>query len=273
MSATDRIRDLLPSLWRPEPEATDLLARLLIATGQPLDRANVAAGAIMQAHWARFADSALTSGYVSAYRKAARQKPLLPNDPAVDEHPYIDDLARLAGLLDLSPFTEPLDGRETVEEFRRRVKGTVRLWKEGLTTREALVEAARLALSGTDPRGVTIEEFADAPTRAVPVSVGTPDGLVGPLDRSAFDPATGTTDARQQINEITPEIDGSMVYGSTQDRQDAVRSFDGGTCTCAAHSDHNHVCVESVAHWRSPLLVLRVCSGPCSRLIFVGSRA
>lgn len=53
-------------------------------------------------------------------------------------------------------------------------------------------------------------------------------GLSGPLDRSAFDPATGTTDPRQQVNEITAEMDASQIYGSTSDRTEALRSFEGG---------------------------------------------
>ncbi|MEM1159774.1 MAG: hypothetical protein AAGJ28_02475 [Pseudomonadota bacterium] len=183
MGSIDRIRDLLPSLWRPEEESRDLIARLLAAAGLPLDRANKAAGDLMQAHWVRFADSALTSSYVGAYRKAAKQPPLIPGDKEVEEHPYIDDLARLAGLLDMAPFTDPLDGKETVEEFRRRIHGTVALWRNGLATKEALVGAARLALSGTDDRGVTIEEYADLPGKGIEVDPGWPDGLVGPLMR------------------------------------------------------------------------------------------
>ncbi|PZD74999.1 Leukotoxin [Acaryochloris thomasi RCC1774] len=47
------------------------------------------------------------------------------------------------------------------------------------------------------------------------------------LNRSVFDEHTGTENPRQQINEITTYIDGSMVYGSDQERADALRSNDG----------------------------------------------
>ncbi len=49
-----------------------------------------------------------------------------------------------------------------------------------------------------------------------------------PLNRSIFDPATGTTNARQQINTITAWLDGSMIYGSSTAVQQALRTLIGG---------------------------------------------
>lgn len=184
MAAADRIRDLLPSLWRPEPGGSDLLSALLGASGQGLDRARIEAGDTMQAHWVRFADSALLSPFVAASRREAGERPLLPGAPEVAAHPYLDDLARLAALLDLAPFTEPLDGRERVEDFRARILGTMALWKEGVGTRAAILGAARLALSGLPERAVQVEEFAPGAAIAQPVATeGAPDGMVGPLMR------------------------------------------------------------------------------------------
>jgi peroxidase len=68
---------------------------------------------------------------------------------------------------------------------------------------------------------------------AVPTSdpyfdpAGTGDALIY-LDRSAFDPATGSTSARQQINTVTSFIDASQVYGSDPVRAAWLRTFNGG---------------------------------------------
>jgi peroxidase len=54
--------------------------------------------------------------------------------------------------------------------------------------------------------------------------------------RSRFDATTGTStdNPRQQINEITSWIDGSMVYGSDQATADSLRTFSGGKLLTSA---------------------------------------
>jgi peroxidase len=78
---------------------------------------------------------------------------------------------------------------------------------------------------------------AGGATEAFDVPVPTGDPLFDPastgasliyLDRSAFDPRTGTRNARQQINTVTAFIDASQVYGSDAARADWLRTFHGG---------------------------------------------
>ncbi|HEY7090832.1 MAG TPA: peroxidase family protein, partial [Tepidisphaeraceae bacterium] len=54
------------------------------------------------------------------------------------------------------------------------------------------------------------------------------------LTRSVYDPTTGTTNPRQQLNVITSFLDGSMVYGSDSARDMALRTGVGGLLKTSA---------------------------------------
>ncbi|MEM7212864.1 MAG: peroxidase family protein [Pseudomonadota bacterium] len=56
-------------------------------------------------------------------------------------------------------------------------------------------------------------------------------GMMMPLERSAFDETTGIDGPREQVNEITAQMDASMFYGSSDHREGDVRSFSGGRLT------------------------------------------
>lgn len=62
-------------------------------------------------------------------------------------------------------------------------------------------------------------------------------GMMRLLERSAFDEDTGTDTPREQVNEITAQMDASMVYGSGDYRQSEVRSFAGGRLEVSAAPD------------------------------------
>ena len=267
MASAERLRDLLPSLWRPEPEAAadDLLAGLLRAGGRVIDTASVEAGDLMQSHWFRFADSALLSPYVARFRTKAGQKPLLPFDPDVDLHPYLDDLARLGGLLGLTPWTHPLESRETVEDFRRRIARMVALWKDGLGTKAALRAATLASLPVVDhtappglrERGFTVEERAPAaPVTLMAKPRGVPAELVGPLMRWRIDSGA--------VAATAPEIyiEGQAA-GSRRGRRDraagdrAVRSLRSASASASAlrapsrPARHWRCCLPSYPGWAS----------------------
>jgi hypothetical protein len=83
-----------------------------------------------------------------------------------------------------------------------------------------------------------------APPELFPISIPTGDPIFDPghtgtqtmmFMRSKYDPSTGTSasNPRQQINEITSYLDGSMVYGSDEGRALALRSSGGKLKTSA----------------------------------------
>jgi hypothetical protein len=80
----------------------------------------------------------------------------------------------------------------------------------------------------TDNSGQEFDIAANQPGDAF-----NPPGVI-PFTRSNFDPATGTTNPRQQINSVTSFIDGSQVYGSDAVTADKLRTHSGGLLKTSA---------------------------------------
>lgn len=110
--------------------------------------------------------------------------------------------------------------QETTERNDRQLTDMVWVWGQFLDHDLSLTEpdSAKDAFDIEVPEG---DPWFD-PMATGEVTIG--------LNRSLFDDATGNSvdDPRQQVNEITAWIDGSMVYGSSAETAAGLRSFTDG---------------------------------------------
>jgi hypothetical protein len=186
----------LPSAFAIQLKQRSLLTQHLLSVAGVLDRLNREAGDVMQSHWFDYADRAVNNPFF--LRSLALQKLGVPklSDPSVRHFPYIDDLGRLASLLKLPPWQEPIvqDGNsaatpETVETYRQRIARIVALYRNGLGTIEAMrrMTEAQLPVDVDAPperrdRPFDVEEFAAlATTQTILRVAGQPDDRLGPL--------------------------------------------------------------------------------------------
>lgn len=199
-----RIRDRLPSLWRPEPGATGLLPDLLEAIGRLIDQLDVEASDLLQARWVGTADAARWSRFFHRRRALAAAPAEAPpaSDDELESFPYLGDLPRLGSLLGLLPWPEPFPQRtsaseapslrpESVEHYRERLARIVAVYRNGLGTVAALRGIAEaelpvdlLAPAGLEDRPLEIVELtAGSPVLISALGRGAPRELVGPLMR------------------------------------------------------------------------------------------
>jgi hypothetical protein len=186
----------LPETFLLTLKQRSLLTLELIAVGSTLDRLSREASEVMQAHWFAYADRATFNPFFLRSRALQGLGIPAPAEPAVRRFPYIDDLGRLASLLSLPPWQEPVvqeggtpSAPETVETYRQRIARIVALYAHGLGTVEALrrMTEAQLPVDvDADPerrdRPFGVEELAPVTTGTVPVALpGQPTDRVGPL--------------------------------------------------------------------------------------------
>jgi hypothetical protein len=194
MPSFQNIRDRLAYLYRPEDNDRGLLTTWLRAVGTVMDRMSREADDVMRSHWYPYADLASFHPYFLKTRILQKADPLVPqpSDPVVRLFPYVQDLARLGMLLPVAPWEDPPALRESVEEYRLRIRRMVEVYSRGLGTLDALramVEAqlpANRAASSAEQadRPFWLEEFAPLGTSALHAPTrGEPDSLVGPLMR------------------------------------------------------------------------------------------
>ncbi len=202
MSGAERLAGLLPSLWRPEAGEDSLLNRLVAAVGMQMDTASAQVQHVLRAHYADSADAALTDAHYQHDRAARGQPPANVRAPKdlreLLTYPYVTDLARLAALLDLPPWTEPASLAETVEEYRERIADVLDAYRLGLTTRAAIAALVEAALPEDMAVPVAarlwpfvIEEPAGLERRRDTIAVPQAGDLIPPLWRWTPQDASG----------------------------------------------------------------------------------
>ena len=140
MPSFQNIRDRLSYLYRPEDNDQSLLTTWLRAVGTVMDRMSREADDVMRSHWYPYADLASFHPYFLKRRILQNADPLVPqpSDPVVRLFPYVQDLARLGMLLPVAPWEDPPALRESVEEYRLRIRRMVEVYSRGLGTLDAL---------------------------------------------------------------------------------------------------------------------------------------
>jgi hypothetical protein len=154
VASVDRLRERLPSLWRPDAGEDGLLDRLLAAVGAPLDALRDRAGEVLRGHWFGYADRALYDPWVTAVRRRRGLAAQTPDD-LVD---LVDPAAAATALAGETPLASDLRAG-----FTPRTRELLAARQAGSPPAPALVRAMVGELSAR-VRGESLfsaERFAD----------------------------------------------------------------------------------------------------------------
>jgi len=200
----ERLRALIPSLYRPDDDQDDsLLRQFLEALGESMDTAGLQLTHTMQSHWFELADKASFDAHALCDRSVRKLPPFNVRDAADQlemlQYPYVTDLARIGNLVAVEPWREPAALRDNVENYRRRIANIIAIYREGLGTLSALrrMVEAELPLTLELPltqraRSFALEERVDITNSKTDVTMnGVPADLVGPMMRWSLQ-RTGT---------------------------------------------------------------------------------
>lgn len=199
----------LPSLYCPEADDNELLARFLRATAAIIDEAERESTMIMQAHWFNYADDPRFDNYFNLYQKriaveSAEDAENIENTIQEDNNEnrnkallsfnHIHDLAKLSALFQLPPWQDAIGKGETVAHYRKRVAEMVHIYRNGLGTLSSLrqVIAAQLPDDSVDGKtqelAFIVEEFASKKRQLQAIEArGIPTEILGPLMRFQLD--------------------------------------------------------------------------------------
>lgn len=195
MARSDKLRNNLPFLYRPEPGSQSLLNRFLEAVGYGMDEAQQRLTQVMQSHWYAYADKASFDEHALRDRERRGLPPFNVRDPKdqleIHRYPYIQDLARLGKLVGLPPWKEPPNQSDLVENYRRRLSKIMQIYRRGQGTLDALrtIVEAELPWTLENPlperiRSFALEEGYSAGSTKLPVVMdGSPPDKVGALMR------------------------------------------------------------------------------------------
>ena len=244
MSNFDNLLENLPSLYRPDSDDQNVLAQFLRSVSASLGSLNDEVQFVLNSHWYTQADDATMSPYLTKQREhlglGTLSRRSSEDRRLIETFPYIEDLARLGGLLSLPPWREPVDSRESVEDYRLRLARIVALYSNGLGTLQALQSITEASLvrqtllsEAQWDRAFAIESNAALTSQFRAFKTrGQPENIVGPLMRWTFnntglqstlphiyikavEPIPGQIDATENplLERYSPGIDNGIPIG------------------------------------------------------------